>query len=112
MVEVKQNKQSVLVCLEIGAPKSGKLQQVSGIKPKCIHIVFFQETLGGMPACAYPQGYRKGRLSYTIVSPTTNARIEVLLKGKAFRIQRIGERDGYLSWNWKPWETICIQFVI
>ena len=47
-----------------------------------------------MPACARPQGYRKGRLSYTICSPTTKARVEVLLKGKAFRVVKVGEKDG------------------
>lgn len=51
--------------------------------------------LGGMPACAYPQAYRKGRLSYTICSSATGAKVECLLKAKAFRILKVGERDGY-----------------
>ncbi|CAL1128775.1 unnamed protein product [Cladocopium goreaui] len=49
----------------------------------------------GMPEHALPQGYRKGRLSYTISSPTSKARVEVLLKQRAFRIVKIGEKDGY-----------------
>jgi len=48
-----------------------------------------------MPEHALPQGYRKGRLSYTICSSSTKARVEVLLKQKAFRIVKIGEKDGY-----------------
>lgn len=51
----------------------------------------------GMPEEALPQGQRKGKLSYTIVSPVTNAKIEVLLKGKAFRIVKTGELQGDLS---------------
>ena len=49
---------------------------------------------GGMPACALPQSFRKGKLSYTISSTNTKARIEVLLKQRAFRIVKIGEKDG------------------
>ena len=47
-----------------------------------------------MPACALPQSFRKGKLSYTISSTNTKARIEVLLKQRAFRIVKIGEKDG------------------
>lgn len=50
----------------------------------------------GMPEEALPQGPRKGKLSYTIVSTATNAKIEVLLKGKAFRIVKVGELQGDL----------------
>lgn len=50
----------------------------------------------GMPSGALPQGPRKGRLSYT-VSSSNGAKIEVLLKGKAFRIVKIGARDGPLQ---------------
>ena len=57
---------------------------------------------GGMPEHALPQGYRKGRLSYTISSPTSKARVEVLLKQRAFRIVKIGEKDGYWD-HWLLW---------
>ncbi len=35
------------------------------------------------------EGKKRGRLSYTIENAKTGAKIEVLLKGKAFRIVRI-----------------------
>ena len=74
----------------------------------------FQSSMAGMPQMALPQGFRKGRLSYTVTSSTTGAKIEVLLKQKAFRIQAIGEHDGpwsiskfvsvyiYTTWYWLP----------
>lgn len=48
----------------------------------------------GMPAEALPQADRKGRLSYTVVSPVTGAKVEVLLKHKAFRVSKIGCVEG------------------
>ncbi len=54
-------------------------------------------TLGpvaGMPQLALPQGFRKGRLSYTVTSHATGAKVEVLLKQKAFRITLMGQREG------------------
>ena len=47
-----------------------------------------------MPTDALPQGVRKGRLSYTVTSAETGAKIEVLLKQKAFRIVRQGILNG------------------
>ena len=44
----------------------------------------------GMPDDAKPQNPKRGRLSYTITSPFTKARVEVLLKGRAFRIVKMG----------------------
>lgn len=48
----------------------------------------------GMPTEALPQGPRKGRLSYTVTSSHTGAKVEVHLKGKAFRIIKVGSCDG------------------
>ena len=49
-----------------------------------------------MPESAKPHATRKGRLSYTVTSPTTGAKVEVLIKGKAFRIIKMGSKDGSL----------------
>ena len=57
-------------------------------------VLKFQSSMAGMPQMALPQGFRKGRLSYTIASSTTGAKLEVLLKQKAFRIVAIGEHQG------------------
>lgn len=57
-----------------------KLTDVAVMLP-CYNI------LPGMPSEALPQVARKGRLSYTI-SAKSGARVEVLLKHKAFRISR------------------------
>ena len=54
-------------------------------------------TPAGMPIEALPQGTRKGRLSYTVTSAQTGAKIEVHLKGKAFRIVKVGSLDGFLG---------------
>ncbi len=51
----------------------------------------------GMPERALPQSFRKGRLSYTIIAPSSGAKIEVLLKQKAFRITKVGEENGKLE---------------
>ena len=50
----------------------------------------------GMPSDALPQSIRKGKLSYTVTSPHTGAKVEVHLKGKAFRIIKVGTKDGCL----------------
>lgn len=50
-----------------------------------------------MPECALPQAFRKGRLSYTVIAPSSKAKIEVLLKQKAFRITKVGEENGKLE---------------
>ena len=42
-----------------------------------------------MPA----KGKKRGRLSYTIDNPSTGAKVEVLLKGKAFRIIKMSVVD-------------------
>ena len=39
--------------------------------------------------CKPMEGKKRGQLSYTIENAKTGAKIEVLLKGKAFRIVRI-----------------------
>ena len=56
-------------------------------------------TPAGMPKDALPQGPRKGRLSYTVTSTQAGAKIEVHLKGKAFRITKVGSHDGFLGWK-------------
>ncbi len=61
----------------------------------------------GMPECAVPQSYRKGRLSYTIIAPSSGAKIEVLLKQKAFRITKVGEENGKLEKPKKGCFLIC-----
>ena len=51
---------------------------------------------------AMPQMEKRGRLSYTITSSRTKARVEVLLKGKAFRIVKMGVgADGFLVFQFK-----------
>ena len=50
-----------------------------------------------MPIEALPQGPRKGKLSYTVSSPETGAKVEVLLKQKAFRIVKQGMLNGPLA---------------
>lgn len=52
-----------------------------------------------MPTEALPQGARKGRLSYTVTSPSTGAKVEVLLKQRAFRISRVGAKNGRFELN-------------
>ena len=49
-----------------------------------------------MPEEALPTRGRKGKLSYT-VSSENEAKVEVLLKGRAFRIIRMGKVDGLLD---------------
>lgn len=45
---------------------------------------------GGMPKeCMPVEGKKRGRLSYTIEDGSSGAKVEVLLKGKAFRIVKI-----------------------
>ena len=45
---------------------------------------------GGMPMeCMPVEGKKRGRLSYTIEDGKSGAKVEVLLKGKAFRIVKI-----------------------
>lgn len=46
-----------------------------------------------MPEDAMPTRGRKGKLSYTLVSEN-EAKVEVLLKGRAFRIIRMGKAEG------------------
>ena len=58
----------------------------------------FLSTHRGMPKEALPQHQRKGKLSYTVTSPETGAKIEVLLKGRAFRITKVGSHNGHLMW--------------
>ncbi len=58
--------------------------------------VYPAKMLAGMPMEALPQGPRKGKLSYTIKSAATQAKVEVLLKGKAFRIVQTGSLQGFL----------------
>ena len=62
-----------------------------GGRPTC------RKTLEGMPIDALPQTARKGKLSYTVTSPHTGAKVEVLLKQKAFRISRQGMVNGPLA---------------
>ena len=52
-----------------------------------------------MPQLAMPQGFRKGRLSYTVTSAATGAKVEVLLKQKAFRIIVMGQHEGVSTWS-------------
>ena len=53
-----------------------------------------------MPQLAMPQGFRKGRLSYTVTS-ATGAKVEILLKQKAFRIISMGQHEGVSTWSKK-----------
>lgn len=48
----------------------------------------------GMPEEARPQTARRGRLSYTLTSPHTGGKVEVLLKLHAFRLAKVGEQGG------------------
>ena len=52
-----------------------------------------------MPEECLPVGTKRGRLSYTIYNEATGAKVEVLLKGKAFRISKIAlfDRNGGLG---------------
>ena len=53
-----------------------------------------------MPAECLPlEGQKRGRLSYTITNSSTGAKVEVLLKAKAFRIVKMApfDKDGYLE---------------
>ena len=53
-------------------------------------------SLADMPQAAQPQQERKGKLSYTVCSKSTGAKVEVLLKGKAFRVVKCGNGpDGF-----------------
>lgn len=47
-----------------------------------------------MPTDALPQGVRKGKLSYTVTSAESGAKVEVLLKQKAFRVVKLGILNG------------------
>lgn len=60
-------------------------------------------TMAGLPKDAYPQSVRKGKYSFTVGSPHTGAKIEVLLKQKAFRIVKQGMING-------TWATKTILF--
>lgn len=56
----------------------------------------------GMPQECMPHDEQKrGRLSYTISNDASGAKVEVLLKGRAFRIVRMApfDKDGYLERN-------------
>lgn len=53
-----------------------------------------------MPEEAMPQGPRKGRLSYTVTNATTGAKVEVLLKQRAFRLVKVGMQNGCLLETW------------
>lgn len=56
-----------------------------------------------MPPDALPPRARKGRLSYTVDAPGLGgAKIEVLLKQRAFRIIKTGIVNGFfdLIWGW------------
>ena len=53
----------------------------------------------GMPAeCLPVEGKPRGRLSYTITDEASGAKVEVLLKARAFRIVKIARfsKKGYL----------------
>ena len=60
-----------------------------GMGLRCFWLTFVCDA--GMPAEAHPQSAKRGRLSYTLTSSRTGAKIEVLLKQKAFRISKIGQ---------------------
>ena len=50
-----------------------------------------------MPAECFPPG-KRGKLSYTINDPVSSARVEVLLKGRAFRLIKLGvSENGFLD---------------
>ena len=56
-----------------------------------------KKTWTGMPAECLPKG-KRGRLSYTIHNEASGARVEVLLKGKAFRVVKLGcDQNGILE---------------
>lgn len=55
-----------------------------------------------MPSeCLPVEGQKRGRLSYTITNASTGAKVEVLLKAKAFRIVKMApfDKDGYLEYD-------------
>ena len=52
----------------------------------------------GMPSeCLPVEGQKRGRLSYTITNAPTGAKVEVLLKAKAFRVVKMApfDKNGY-----------------
>lgn len=66
------------------------------------NIIVCSKHLGpaGMPAeCLPVEGKPRGRLSYTITNEASGAKVEVLLKAKAFRIVKIARfsKTGYLD---------------
>ena len=70
------------------------------------HILFANLTINilalpwsGMPEECLPHDGKRGRLSYTISNEASGAKVEVLLKGRAFRISKLARFDktGYLA---------------
>ena len=46
-----------------------------------------------MPEECLPVGTKRGKLSYTIYNEASGAKVEVLLKAKAFRVVKIARFD-------------------
>ena len=65
------------------------------LNPKFVGHIFQSSTIPcvGMPEECFPVGTKRGRLSYTIYNEASGAKVEVLLKAKAFRVVKIGLFD-------------------
>lgn len=77
-----------------------------------INLISFLGSLKGMPHEALPQHHRKGKLTYTVTSAETGAKVEVHLKGKAFRVIKVGTRNGFsdLRTLGSNFEFVAFQF--
>ena len=64
-----------------------------------IYIYILARPCSGMPEECLPCDGKRGRLSYTIYNEASGAKVEVLLKGRAFRISKLARFDkkGYLA---------------
>ena len=77
-----------------------------------MNLISFLGSLKGMPHEALPQHHRKGKLTYTVTSAETGAKVEVHLKGKAFRVIKVGTRNGFsdLRTLGSNFEFVAFQF--
>ena len=75
--------------------KAGSFNEARDICISVLKIAFLRNNVcADMPLPARPQSEKRGRLSYTVTSPTTGCKVEVLLKGRAFRIKEVGKDAG------------------
>lgn len=67
-------------------------------------VALHADTLKTLPADCAPQSSRVGRWSYTLRAPNSSARVEVLLRGRAFYVKQVASTHTLPPKPHVPWK--------